>query len=186
MPPIKRGPIKPKPGPFSTDRALNGFPGVATLRALLEPLIQSGRAGMETVDRDVSSVLRELSTLVGEPASQPSSGPLVDALVQKNIDSGVLAYADTASKGLPEPWREAVRQAAQSHREELEAVLDKASEVAMANRPKRVWLPGGRKRADSRTEVLLQQHVEKVAMRHVVEPVRRVLATYERARKALA
>jgi hypothetical protein len=48
-----------------------------------------------------------------------------------------------------------------------------------------VWLPGGRKRADSRTELLFQQQVEKVALRYVAEPVRRVLVTYERARKAL-
>jgi hypothetical protein len=48
-----------------------------------------------------------------------------------------------------------------------------------------VWLPGGRRRADSRTDLLLQQQVEKVALRYVAEPVRRVLMSYERARKAL-
>lgn len=185
-PTTKRGPIKPKPGPFQTERAANGFPGVATLRALLEPIVQSGRAGMESVDRDVSSVLQQLSNLVGAPASQPPSGELVESLVRHRIEAGIREYAAVAGKELPEPWREAVRTAAASRHDELEAALDKAAEVAEANKPKRAWLPGGRKRADLRAESQLRLEVEKVAMRYVIEPTRRVLATYERARKVVS
>ena len=38
------------------------------------------------------------------------------------------------------------------------------------------------KRADARHDALLYQEIDKVALRYVVEPVRRALATYERAR----
>jgi hypothetical protein len=186
LPPAKRGPIKPKPGPFHTEKVDNGFAGVATLRALLEPMVRSGRAGAETVDRDVSAVLKELSALVGGSASQPASAELAEALSRGKVDVGIRDYANGAGKGLPDPWRDAVRSAALSRRGELESALDKATQVAEANKPKRVWLPGGRKRADARAEVLLQHEIEKVALRYVVEPVRRVLTTYERARKALS
>lgn len=185
LPPAKRGPIKPKPSPFSTERSANGYIGVATLRALLEPIIVGGRAGSDTVDRDVAAVLKELSTLVGGPASQPVAGPLVEALVNKDIDSGVRNYALFAGKGLPDEWRAALVKAATSRVQELTAALDRAAEHAEANRPRRVWLPGGKKRADARVEVLHQNEVDKVALRYVVEPVRRVLATYERARAAM-
>ena len=50
----------------------------------------------------------------------------------------------------------------------------------------KVWLPGGKRRYESRTDALLQQEIEKVALRYVIEPVRRVLANYERARKSLS
>ncbi len=186
MAPTKRGPIKPKPGPFHTDKAVNGFPGVATLRALLEPIVQSGRAGMESVDRDVTAVLGQLVALVDGPATPPATGDLVDALVRRRIDEGIKAFATAAGNGLPGPWGEAIQRAAASRRDELEDALEKAAEAAEANRPKRVWLPGGRKRADVRTESRLRLGVEKVAMRYVIEPVRRVLATYERARKSLS
>jgi hypothetical protein len=186
MPATKRGPIKPKPGPFETERAVNGFPGVATLRAVLEPIVQSGRAGMESVDRDVTAVLGQLSTLVGGPASQPPSAELVDALVRRRVEVGIREYATAAAKSLPETWHAGVHAAATTRRDELEAALEKATDAAEASRPKRVWLPGGRNRADARMETQLRHEVEKVALRYVIEPVRRVLATYERARKALS
>lgn len=185
-PASKRGPIKPKPGPFQTEKAVNGFPGVATLRALLEPIVQSGRAGMESVDRDVSAVLGQLSGLMGGPASQPPSGDLVEALVRRRIDPGIREYASKASKGLPEAWHGAIEAASAARRGELEDALDKAVQAVEASKPKRVWLPGGRKRSDARAELMLQHEVEKVALRYVMEPVRRVLATYERARKSLS
>src|SRR5581483_6529986 len=111
-PTSKRGPIKPKPGPFSTERAVHGFPGVSTLRALLEPIVQSGRAGMESVDRDVTSVLGQLTALIGGPAAQPAAAPLVEALVARRIDAGISEYATEAGKPLPEAWRSAIKNAA--------------------------------------------------------------------------
>src|SRR5581483_3595592 len=167
----KRGPIKPKPGPFSTERAVHGFPGVSTLRALLEPIVQSGRAGMESVDRDVTSVLGQLTALIGGPAAQPAAAPLVEALVARRIDAGISEYATEAGKPLPEAWRSAIKNAATLRRDELEGALDKAAEAAEANRPKRVWVPGGRRRADARAENQLRLEVEKLAMRYVMEPV---------------
>jgi hypothetical protein len=182
----KRGPAKPKPEPFHNDRAINGFPGVATLRALLEPVIQSGRAGMESVERDVSAVYGQLSTLVGGPASQPPSAELVESLARRRIDVGIREYATAARTGLPEVWHAGVQAAAGSRRDELEAALDKANQAAEASRPKRVWLPGGRRRADAKVARLLHHEVEKIALRYVVEPVRRILSSYERARRALS
>lgn len=186
QPASKRAPIKPKQSPFSTEKAAAGYTGVATLRALLEPIITSGTAGVDTVDRDVSATLTELSILVGGPAPTPGSGPLVDKLIDNKIDSGVSAYATEASKGLPQPWQEAVKAAAGSRIDELPAALSKAAERAALNRPRRVWLPGGRKRFETRSDALVQQEIEKVALRYVVEPVRRVLASYEKARLALS
>jgi GTP-binding protein EngB required for normal cell division len=186
-PATKRSPVKPKPGPFSTEKSANGYPGVASLRARLEPLIVSGKASSETVGHDLAAALQDMSILVGGPAAPtPAAGPLVDALVRKDIDHGVRSYASSAAKGLPEAWQEAVLRTAQSRLNELPAALDQAAERAEANRPRRVWIPGGRKRADARAEVLLQQEVDKVALRYVIEPVRRTLANYDRARIALS
>ncbi|WP_117212408.1 hypothetical protein [Allorhizocola rhizosphaerae] len=186
LPATKRGPIKPKPGPFSTEKAANGHPGVATLRALLEPIIASGTAGADTVDRDVSATLNELSVLIGPPGAQPASGPLVDRFLKNEIDLGVREYASAAAAELPEAWQEAVLRAADSRIGELPDVVNQAMEVVAANRPRRVWLPGGKRRYEARTDALLQQEIERVALRYVVEPVRRVLASYERARRSLA
>jgi hypothetical protein len=186
QPPAKRGPIKPKQSPFSTEKSARGYRGVATLRALLEPIIASGTAGADTVDRDVTATLRELHSLAGPRATAPASAPLIDAFIRNQIDQGVRDYASSAAHGLPEQWREAVRQAATTRLAELPEALDKAAETASANRPRRAWLPGGRKRREARTDALLQHEVEKVALRYVIEPVRRVLATYERARSMLS
>jgi hypothetical protein len=185
QPPSKRGPIKPKQSPFSTGKAAKGYRGVATLRALLEPIIASGTAGLDTVDRDVSATLRELAVLAGRPATPASTAPLVEALTGNQTDEGVRAYAAEAAQGLPDPWREAVTNAATARLAELPAALEKAAALAAASRPRRVWLPGGRKRVEARVGALLQQEAEKVALRYVVEPVRRVLANYERARSIL-
>jgi hypothetical protein len=185
LPATKRSPVKPKPGPFTMDKSSHGWPGVAHLRALLEPLIASGKASSETVDRDLTAALKGVRDLVGGPATQPAAAPLVDALATKNIDQGVRDYATAASRGLPSPWQEAVLRAAQSRLTELPTALNQAAERAEANRPRRMWLPGGRKRADDRASTLLQQEVDKVALRYVIEPVRRVLANYERARVTL-
>lgn len=184
-PAAKRGPIKPKPSPFSTVIAANGYAGVASLRALLEPIIVSGTAGVDTVDRDVSATLTEVAVLVGQPASQPASGPLVDRLLKNEIDVGVPEYAVAASSQLPTPWQEAVKRAASSRIGELPDAVNHSMEVVAANRPRRVWLPGGKRRYETRTDSLLQQEIEKVALRYVIEPVRRVLASYERARRSL-
>ena len=186
LPPIKRGPIKPKPSPFSQDRAAKGYKGVASLRVLLEPIIASGTAGSDTVDRDVTATLKDLAVLAGGPAGQPPTAPLVDALMKNQIDQGVRAYAATAAQGLPEPWQEAVTSTATARLPELPEALDKATERAAASRPRRVWLPGGKKRHEARTDALLQQQIEKVALRYIVEPVRRVLANYERGRSVLS
>jgi hypothetical protein len=186
MPPAKRGPVKPKPGPFSTEKSSNGYVGVATLRALLEPIIQGQHAGSDTVERDVTTALAQMSALVGGPATQPPAGPLIAALTRRDIDAGIRTYANAAATGLPEPWGKAILKVASARRDELSAALDKAAEVAKANTPRRAWLPGGRKRADARHDALLHQEVDKVALRYVVEPVRRTLATYERARAALS
>lgn len=186
QPPGKRGPIKPKPSPFSQVKAARGYKGVASLRALLEPIIASGTAGVDTVDRDVTATLKDLAVLAGGPASQPSAASLVEALARNQIDQGVRAYAASASQGLPEPWQDAVTGTAAARLAELPGALDKAAERAAAGRPRRVWLPGGKRRQEARTDALLQQEVEKVALRYVVEPVRRVLANYERARSALS
>ncbi len=186
LPPVKRGPNKPKPSPFSQERAAKGYKGVATLRTLLEPIIASGTAGSDTVDRDVTATLKDLAVLAGGPASQPSTAPLVEALTRNKIDQGVRAYAATAAQGLPEPWQEAVVGTATARLPELPEALDKATERAAANSPRRVWLPGGKRRYEARTDALLQQEIEKVALRYVVEPVRRVLANYERGRSTLS
>lgn len=185
QPATKRGPIKPKQGPFSTEKAAHGYAGVATLRALLEPIIIRGSAGLDTVDKDVSATLGELSFLVKGSAQQPAPGLLIDKLLKDQIDSGVPAYAAAASEDLPAPWQEAVTRAAMSRIDELPAALRRTVERVNAIRPKRVWLPGGKKRFEARTDALLQQEIEKVALRYVIEPVRRVLAAYERARKAM-
>lgn len=185
-PASKRAPVKPKPGPFSTTQAANGHQGVATLRALLEPIITSGTAGQDTVDRDVTATIKELSVLVAGPTTQPSSAPLIERLLKNETDRGVPDYAAAASRGLPEPWQEAVHRAALARLSELPDALDRAVEFVAANRPKRVWLPGGRKRHEARTDAMLQQEIEKVALRYVIEPVRRVLAGYERARQTLS
>jgi hypothetical protein len=186
----KRSPIKQKPGPFTTERAEYGYGGIAGLRALLEPLIRRGTAAAETVDKDLGTVAAELAKLIGPPAANPPSAPLVDALVNANgsrdkIDSAVRDYAASAAAGLPAPWPEALLRAASSRQPELPEALDGAAANAIANRPRRMWLPGGKKRADARAGALLQQETDKVALRYVVEPVRRVLASYERARTAL-
>lgn len=187
LPASKRSPVKPKPGPFSTEKSANGYPGVASLRARLEPLISSGKASSETVSHDLTAALQDMSILVGGPtAPTPAAGSLVDALVRKDIDRGVRSYAASAAKGLPEAWQDAVLRTAQSRLNELPAALEQAAERAEANRPRRVWIPGGRKRADARAEVLLQQEVDKVALRYIIEPVRRTLANYDRARIALS
>jgi hypothetical protein len=186
LPASKRGPIKPKPGPFSTEKAAHGYPGVASLRALLEPIIASGTAGVDTVDRDVSATLGELAVLVGGPAGQPAAGSLIDRLLKDEIDLGVREYASTASDELPQPWQEAVQRAAGSRIGELPDAVNQAMGAVAANRPRRVWIPGGKKRYEARTDALLQQEIERVALRYVIEPVRRVLAGYERARKSLS
>ncbi len=187
MPATKRGPIKPKPGPFSAEKSTKGYKGVAHLRAILEPVIASGTASADTVDHDVNSALELVSTLVSRPAgTPPAAGKLVDALVRKDIDQGVRDYAAAASSGLPEAWQDAVLRTAQSRLTDLPGALNQAAERAEASRPRRVWIPGGRKRADARAETLLQQEIDKVALRYVIEPVRRTLATYERARIALS
>ena len=185
QPATKRGPIKPKNGPFSTEKSSHGYPGVATLRALLEPIIRRGTAGMDTVEKDVSATLAELSLLIGGPARPPATGRLVDALLKDQIDAAVPAFAATAGEGLPPAWQEAVHRAATSRLDQLPAALRQAAERVDAIRPKRLWLPGGKRRLEARTDALLQQEVEKVALRYVIEPVHRVLAGYERARKSL-
>jgi hypothetical protein len=186
LPATKRGPIKPKPSPFSQERSTRGYKGVATLRALIEPIIASGTAGFDSVDRDVTATLKDLAVLAGGPASQPPTGRLVESFSKNQIDQGVRDYAASAAQGLPEPWQEAVTMTASARLPELPEALGKASERATANRPRRIWLPGGKKRYEARLDALLQQEIEKVALRYVVEPVRRVLANYERARSALA
>ncbi len=186
MPATKRGPVKPKPGPFSTEKSTKGYVGVATLRALLEPIIQGQRAGSDTVDRDVTAVLQEMATLVGPPATQAAGAPLVQALMRKEIDAGIAAYAEAAGKGLPEPWQAAVLRSASARRQELPSALEKATESAQASRPRRAWLPGGRKRSDARYEIVLRNEIDKVAFRYVVDPVNRTLKAYERAREALS
>src|SRR5688572_3143643 len=108
LPVVKRGPIKPKPSPFSQERAAKGYAGVATLRALIEPIISSGTAGVDSVDRDVTATLKDLAVLAGGPASQPSTTPLVESLSKNQTDQGVRAYAASAAQGLPEPWQAAV------------------------------------------------------------------------------
>lgn len=196
MPSVKRGPIKPKPGPFAPARADNGYPGVAGLRGLLEPIIASGTSALEAADRDLSSVAAELAKLVGAPATplsanSPTARTLVDALAQAGtsrdrIDQAVQAYAAAAAAGLDGPWPEAVLRVARARMDELPTALDRAADNANANRPRRVWLPGGKKRADIRADALLFQEIDKIALRYVIEPVRRALSAYERARTALS
>src|SRR5262249_33067914 len=89
QPVSKRGPIKPKPSPFSPGRAARGCRGVPTLRALLDPIVASGTAGVDTVDRDVSATLRELAVLAGGPATPAAAVPLIEALARNQIDQGV-------------------------------------------------------------------------------------------------
>lgn len=186
LPAVKRGPIKPKPSPFSQERAARGYKGVATLRTLIEPIIASGTAGVDTVDRDVTAALKDLAVLAGGPAGQPAAAPLVEALVKNQIEQGVRAFAASAAQELPEPWQVAVIDTATARLPELPEALDRATERAAANRPRRVWLPGGKRRHEARSDALLQQEIEKVALRYVVEPVRRVLANYERGRSVLS
>ncbi|MEV4416223.1 hypothetical protein [Catellatospora sp. NPDC049609] len=190
LPPSKRGPIKPKPGPFVTERSTRGYPGVSALRALLEPVILRGTVAEEAVDRDLNATLADLAKLTGGPASPPSINPLVRGLASAGTDAArveqsVQAYASSAAVGLPGPWASAVEQAARSRLGELPAALSQAVAYADAQRPRRVWLPGAKKRADARTETILRAEIDKVALRYVVEPVRRALAAYERIRATL-
>ncbi|WP_144123273.1 hypothetical protein [Catellatospora sichuanensis] len=190
LPPTKRGPIKPKPGPFVAERSPRGHSGVSALRALLEPIILRGTLAEESVDRDLTASIADLSKFVGGPASPPSINPLVRGLSSAGtdgarIEQAVQAYAGSAAVGLPGPWAKAVTQAARSRLHELPAALGQAVAFADAQRPRRVWLPGGKKRADAKTEIVLRAEIDKVALRYVVEPVRRALAAYERTRTTL-
>lgn len=190
LPPAKRGPIKPKPGPFTTERSPRGYTGVSALRALLEPVILRGTVAEESVDRDLTAAIADLSKLTGGPVSPPSINPLVRGLSsagtdRHRIEQSVQAYAASASAGLNGPWAKAVEQAARSRLSELPAALSQAVAYADAQRPRRVWLPGAKKRADQKTEFVLRAEIDKVALRYVVEPVRRALAAYERSRTTL-
>jgi hypothetical protein len=200
MPVAKRSPIKPKPGPFRTERATKGFAGVAALRALLEPIIASATSALETVDRDLSAARDQLSKLAGgPPTSATTRADLARSLNRSlvsllgsgstskdKVDQTVRAYAVATATGLDSPWPEAVLNAALSRIDELPLALDQAARNAEANRPRRAWLPGGKKRAIARADTLLHQEIDKVALRYVIEPVRRVLAAYERARTVLS
>ncbi|MDI1461748.1 hypothetical protein QEZ54_12260 [Catellatospora sp. KI3] len=191
LPVTKHKPVKPKPSPFTTEQAAGGHQGVAHLRAVLEPMIASGAIVRESIDRDLNVALADLGKLVGAPASPPSVAPLVRGLVSAGTDAArieqaIQAYSASASVGLSGPWPEAVRRASVSRLAELPAALGQALASADAQRPRRMWLPGGKKRADARGETLRRAEIDKVALRYVVEPVRRVLASYERARTTLS
>lgn len=193
----KPGPT-PRVGPLAaTGAGIAGPVGIRALRELLEPAVEGRKAVLERLDTDLSIVLDDLTDMIGGPTPVVNPNVLIEAFLhargdKERITNAVDRYADLSAAGLPEPWPEAISEAARRHLSELPMALERAAERAQAFEKSAGWkkavgavLPGVGKKSQDRTDRRLRAEYGRVAEEHVIFAVRGVLAGYSTARAAL-
>ncbi|MBB5870907.1 energy-coupling factor transporter ATP-binding protein EcfA2 [Allocatelliglobosispora scoriae] len=194
---------KPGPGPRTGPLAASGVgiagpSGIRQLRELLEPAVVGRRAVLERLDTDLSYALDELGDMFAGQAPAVSPSVLVEGLiaaqgVKEKITSSVDRYATLSSAGLPEPWPEAIAEAARRRLSELPLALERAGERALAFDRSSGWkramgavLPAVGKKSQEGRDRRLRSEYGRVAEDFVVGPVRSVVSGYSAARAALS